>query len=92
MPVWIFGTRGRVRVRSGNKYRLEGCESMFWGRGRGRVRMNAERGVRVRVSLKSVRGNITNAICCGIMPLSLEHDGRTLLCRCARSNGIIGEA
>ncbi len=24
------------------------------------------------------------------MALSLEHDGRTLFCRCARSNGIIG--
>jgi hypothetical protein len=53
-----------------------------------RVRVNTKRGVRVRGRLK--RGNIANAICCGIMTLSLEHDGRTLFCRCARSNGIIG--
>ncbi len=31
-------------------------------------------------------GNIANARCWGINPLSLEHEGRTQFCWCARSN------
>jgi hypothetical protein len=36
-------------------------------------------------------GNIANAICWGINPLSLEHEGRSSIFYCAHSFGIIGE-
>jgi hypothetical protein len=68
-----------------------GGEMRIGGRDRPRVGVKAKRGLRVRVTLKGCgRGNIANAICCGMMPLSLEHDGRILIFRCARSFGIIG--
>jgi hypothetical protein len=35
-------------------------------------------------------GNIANAMCWGINPLSLEHEGRSSIFYCARSFGIIG--
>ncbi len=36
------------------------------------------------------KGNITNAMCWGINPLSLEHEGRSSVFYCARSFGIMG--
>jgi hypothetical protein len=36
------------------------------------------------------KGNIANAMCWGITPLSLEHEGRSSIFYCARSFGIIG--
>jgi hypothetical protein len=47
-------------------------------------------GMRVRRLMGLREGNIANASCWGINPLSLEHDGRTPFYRCTRSNGIIG--
>ncbi len=36
------------------------------------------------------KGNIANAMCWGMNPLSLEHEGRSSIFYCARSFGIIG--
>jgi hypothetical protein len=35
-------------------------------------------------------GNITKAMCWGINPLSLEHEGHSSILYCARSFGIVG--
>jgi hypothetical protein len=47
-------------------------------------------GLRVKGLMGLREGNIANARCWEIKPLSLEHEGHTQLCRCARSFGIIG--
>ncbi len=36
------------------------------------------------------KGNIANLMCCGINPLSLEHEERSSVFYCARSFGIMG--
>ena len=47
-------------------------------------------GIRVGRVMGLRGGKNANALSLRIKPLSLEHEGRTQFCRCARSCGIIG--
>ena len=85
----VIGQRlERVRVGKARRLRRRWGQSglRLWVSQRQRQRQ------RVRVGrLMGLRGGKNaNALSLRIKPLSLEHEGRTQFCRCARSCGIIG--
>ena len=87
----VIGQRlERVRVGKARRLRRRWGQSglRLWVSQRQRQRQRQ----RVRVGrLMGLRGGKNaNALSLRIKPLSLEHEGRTQFCRCARSCGIIG--
>ncbi len=83
----------RVRRVRGERFVGKRLEGIRLGKARGLRRWGQgwlRLGVKMRCGSVLRVGNVANARCWGINPLSLEHEGRTQLYRCVRSFGIIG--